>query len=407
MIDEGLNLLYFIQMKPIFYIFLVLIVSINILILLLLGFSIYYLIHIGNQYVENMKQLRIKKKYFFYLLIFMIIFLLIIVLYNFRVILWKIFTPVIWAIIFAYLLNPIVHLIDKRGISRTWSVIVVYISIILVIILISITVTPKIVTETRKLVELLPKYTTEVDNFLNNVYIKIEQLDNFSPQLTTVKNIIRDHLSKTQYYIVETIKEITSEIFNMFSQIVTLVLIPIFTFYFLKDADYFKKKLTFIIPRVLRNELVNIFKDIHVLLNKFIRGQLIVAACVGVLSIIALLIIKVNFAFLIGTIAGISDIIPYFGPVIGAIPAIVVALLDTPTKALWVIIAFIIIQQIESGIITPKIVGESVGLHPVTVILALLIGSEWLGIVGLIFAVPIAASIKIVMKHIIDIIIKT
>ncbi|QZY57010.1 AI-2E family transporter [Crassaminicella profunda] len=403
--NAGFNIFHLVQTKPIFYIFLIIIAAINILILMFLGCSTYYLIHIGNHYVSNSKELKMKRKYFFYFFVFVIILLLGMMLYHFRCSLWKLFAPVIWAIIFAYLLNPIVHLIDERGVPRIWSVIIVYATIIIIMILVVTIITPNITKEARNLIEILPKYTKEANEYLNHIYKKIEELDNFSPQLSFVKDSIQDHLLGIEIYAMDIMKQVTNSIFNIFSQVVTLVLIPIFTFYFLKDADYFKKKIVFIIPRIVRKELINICKDIHILLNKFIRGQFIVATCVGILSIIALLMIKVNFAFLIGIIAGISNIIPYFGPIIGAVPGVVIALLDTPMKALWVIIAFTIIQQIESAIITPKIVGESVGLHPVTVIIALLIGNEWLGLIGLIFAVPIAASIKIITKHMIDLIV--
>lgn len=403
--NAGLNIFHFIQTKPIIYIFVILMITINMFILMFLGFSTYYLIHIGNRYVSSSKELTMKRKYLFNFFVIMILVVVAIGIYTLRGILWKIFSPVIWAIIFAYILSPVVHLIDQRGISRIWSVLIVYISIFAIMVVIFTMITPNITKEVTNLMELLPKYTTEANDYLNYIYQRIEQLDSFSPQLSSVKETIQDHLIEVQIYIMDIIKKITNSIFNIFSKVVTLVLIPIFTFYFLKDADYFKKKIVFIIPQNFRKELMNIARDIHVLLNKFIRGQFIVAACVGILSIIALLIIKVNFAFLIGMIAGISNIIPYFGPIIGAIPGVIIALLDSPMKAFWVIIAFTMIQQIESAIITPKIVGESVGLHPVTVVIALLIGNEWLGLIGLIFAVPIAASIKIITKHMIDLIV--
>jgi predicted PurR-regulated permease PerM len=403
--NAGLNIFHFIQTKPIVYIFIILIIAINIFILMFLGFSTYYLIFIGNRYVSPNKELKMKRKYLFDFFVIMSLILVAIGIYTFKGILWKIFSPVIWAIIFAYILNPVVHLIDKRGISRLCSVLIVYTSLLGIMVVIFTMITPNITKEVTNLMEVLPRYTTEANDYVNYIYEKIERLDNFSPQFASVKETVQDQLLEVQVYIMDIIKEITNSIFNLFSQVVTLVLIPIFSFYFLKDVAYFKKKIVFIIPQNFRKELINIARDIHVLLNKFIRGQFIVAACVGILSIFALVTIKVNFAFLIGMIAGLSNIIPYFGPIIGAIPGVIIALLDSPMKALWVIIAFIIIQQIESAIITPKVVGESVGLHPVTVIISLLIGNEWFGLMGLIFAVPIAASLKIITKHMIDLIV--
>ncbi|WP_053957068.1 AI-2E family transporter [Inediibacterium massiliense] len=388
--------------KPVYYLFYILNIGIRLFLVLLLGFCIYYLIHIGNQYIDVHKRLKMKKKYFFYLWIGMIGFLFILLIYHFRSILWKLVIPILWAIVFSYLLNPIVTQIDKKGIKRVWSVTIVYLSIIMIIFLISFIVTPAMMKETKKLVELFPQYTKETNQFLNDLYIKIEKLDHFSPELRFMKDSVEENLYKIQNIFTKGMKNITLGIFNIFSKIVTIVLIPIFSFYFLKDIEYFKKKIMFCIPKSCRCECIRIFRDIHLLLNKFIRGQFIVAFLVGILSVIALLFIQVDFAFLIGMIAGISNIIPYFGPIIGAVPGVFIALLDSPIKALWVILAFTIIQQIESAIITPKIVGESVGLHPITVILSLLLGGEWFGLIGLLFAVPIAAIIKIVSGHIMD-----
>ncbi|WP_165000352.1 AI-2E family transporter [Anaerophilus nitritogenes] len=388
--------------KPFYYLFNILNLGIRLFLILLLGFCSYYLIQIGNQYIDKNKRLKMKKKYFFYLWTIIISFLLFFFIFHFRKILWKLLIPIMWSIVFAYLLNPIVKKLDKRGIKRVWSVSIVYLSIIMIIFIISFTVTPAIIEETKKLVDLFPEYTKETNKFLNNLYIKIEQLDHFSPELGFMKDSIEENLYKIQNIFTKGMKNITTSILNIFSKMVTIILIPIFSFYFLKDIEYFKKKIIFCIPKSCRCECIRIFRDIHLLLNKFIRGQFIVAILVGVLSTIALLFIRVDFAVLIGMIAGISNIIPYFGPIIGSVPGVFIALLDSPIKALWVILAFAIIQQIESAIITPKIVGESVGLHPIIVILSLLLGGEWFGLIGLLFSVPIAAIIKIFLEHMMD-----
>ena len=334
------------------------------------------------------------------LLILVIIIFLTIMIYHSRQVLWQLIIPILWAVIFTYLLNPIVHLMDRKGISRLWSVVILYTVIIAVITLLSITITPKIIKEARHLVELLPKYTNEANEYIYRLYEKIEQLDNLSPQMAAIRVPIEEYLIGVQYRIIDYVNNTTRGVFGIFSHVVNIVLIPIYAFYFLKDTDYFKKKLTMVIPKVYRQDLIHIFKDIDKLLGKFIRGQLIVAACVGILNTLALLIIKVNFAFLIGMIAGISNIIPYIGPIIGAIPAVIIALLDEPSKAIWVIIAFTIIQQIESAILSPKIVGESVGLHPIVIIITLIVGNHLYGVIGMLFGIPIVASIKIVLKHI-------
>jgi predicted PurR-regulated permease PerM len=140
-------------------------------------------------------------------------------------------------------------------------------------------------------------------------------------------------------------------------------------------------------------------EDIDQVIGEFIRGQLIVCTVIAVLTSIALYLMGVQFAIILGMIAGIVDVIPYFGPFIGMLPCIAVALLQSPKLALYTALAFIAIQQVESNIISPKIVGDRVGLHPVVIIFALLAGERLLGFIGLVLAVPAAAIIKVILHH--------
>lgn len=156
------------------------------------------------------------------------------------------------------------------------------------------------------------------------------------------------------------------------------------------------------VPEKYEDDVSRLFHEMDKVFNEFIRGRLIVGAFVGIATTIVLLILKVDFALLIGIFSGLMDIIPYFGPVLGIIPGVVFAFLQKPIKALWVIILFIVIQQIENNIISPKVVGESVGIHPITVILVLIIGGSMFGILGMLLAVPFAAIFKIVLLFVVE-----
>jgi predicted PurR-regulated permease PerM len=382
-------------------------ILINILLSVLLIFVIYYLINIGNKYITYRRKIKFNKKNYIIILLMLIVILFLVIVYIFRNVLLAALSPILWAVIFAYLLNPIVHKLMEFKISRLWSVVIIYISIFSIIVLFSFTITPRITKEAKSFIEILPVYTNKAFIFINRLYDRyILSMNNLPPEFIGVEVALKEYLQNFQVYIIDLFRQITTKALNIFSNIVSIVLIPIYTFYFLKDTQFFRRKVLKSIPKGIRDQVINISRDIDNLLSRFIRGQLIIAMIVGVLSIIALVVLKVQFAFLIGTIAGVTNIIPYFGPIIGAIPAIIVALLDEPMKAIWVIIAFFIIQQTESAILSPKIVGESVGLHPVFVILVLLIGGELFGVIGLIFAIPIAASIKIILNHLVKILIK-
>jgi predicted PurR-regulated permease PerM len=186
------------------------------------------------------------------------------------------------------------------------------------------------------------------------------------------------------------------------SSLVLLIVIPVLTFYFLKDGDKICASIRKMIPPGSRHRIFPVARDIDGVLGGFIRGQLIIAAFVGVTSIIALLLIGVDYAILIGVIAGIANIVPYLGPIIGGSLAVLFALLISPFRALLVIVVFIGIQQIEGNILEPIIFGNQVGLHPVLVVLALLAGGSLGGILGLLIAVPTAAVIRVVLLAIIN-----
>ena len=177
-------------------------------------------------------------------------------------------------------------------------------------------------------------------------------------------------------------------------------MIPILTFYFLKDKDYFKNKLYITIPKNKRKEIKELSLEIDRALSQFIRGRLILALFVGVATTIFLFILRVDFALVIGILTGIADIIPYFGPFIGFLPAVFFAYLNSPIKALWVALLFVGIQWAGNNILAPKIIGESIGMHPVTVLLALIIGGGAFGVVGMIFSIPVVAVLRIIFGYI-------
>ncbi|MDR5658101.1 AI-2E family transporter [Serpentinicella sp. ANB-PHB4] len=376
------------------------------LIILICGF-LYYLVHIGNQHVDENKRISITKKHLLFTFIGLTIILLLAFMLRARAVLLQLLSPFIFAFVFAYLLNPIVQYLNNKGISRLISVLLVYLGIAISIFIFSITLIPHIVEEIKDLIELLPKYSNESYDYLYNLYMKYaKNFERLPDELDAVKNLLTVNIGRFQNTIFNLLSRVTESLLSIFTKAVGLILVPIITFYFLKDKNKFKKGIILLIPKSCRKVTLTIARDIDQVLSNFVRGQLTVAVFIGVLTIVAMLILRVEFAVLIGIIAGIANVIPYFGPVIGIIPGVIFALMDGPLKALWVIITFTMIQQIESGIVAPKIVGKSVGLHPVFVMLSLILGGRFFGIIGLLIAVPTAAVIKVLFKHILKLIVK-
>ena len=375
----------------------------KLLTMILLVIIIYYIINIGNKHVEERKKIEIDNRKL--LGIFgslMIIFILsfIVKKYSF---LSETINSIFMSIILSYLLNPIVNNFEDKGISRTMSVVLIYFMLAIMIFILIFVFGPRITKEFKKLVSMLPKYLDTFFVYFDKIYKRyVSNIDNIPPQLDGLVGIFKENVSKIENMVVILVRKVTEKTFNVFSKIFTIILIPIISFYFLKDKEYFKKKIYFIIPKAYRSHVLKLSRDINKTIIKFVKGRIVVAIFVGVTTTLSLIILKVDFALIIGLIAGLADVIPYVGPVVGIIPAVIFALLKSPIKALWVIIIFTIIQQIESNIITPKVVGESVGIHPVTVILALIIGGGFFGVIGMILAVPVVGISKVVYSYLVE-----
>ncbi|MBM7613942.1 sporulation integral membrane protein YtvI [Alkaliphilus hydrothermalis] len=379
----------------------------QILVLFLIVFAIYYLIHIGNNHVDPKKRINLQRKQILnFILLFIFLSFLLVVL-KLRFILFEILAPFMGAIVLAYVLNPFVKFLNKKGISRLWGVLLIYLAFSLVILVLSLTLIPKMTTEVKGLMEVLPEYSNGAYEYLHSTYLKFNQnLESLPPEFDGVRSLLQNNIERIQELVVGLITVVTNSLLAIFSRIFSIILIPILSFYFLKDAEEFKKALILFIPSSVRKKSLEMAKDFDTVLGGFIRGQMIVASFVGILTTIALLIMRVDFAVLVGLIAGVANVIPYFGPVIGIIPGAFFALMDSPIKAVYVVITFVVIQQFESGILSPKIVGKSVGIHPVWVIFALVIGGKFFGLIGLLIAVPAAGIIKVIGKHLVDYIVR-
>lgn len=196
----------------------------------------------------------------------------------------------------------------------------------------------------------------------------------------------------------------TDRIFNWvieFSEnILALAIVPIIAYYFLADGDLIANKLLLLFSSDKRILIKKIARDIDKVLGKYIVGQLFLCVIVGLMTFVGLMIIDIKFILILSLLNGILNIVPYFGAAIGAIPAMIIALLDEPIKMLYVLIMFIIIQQLEGNVIAPKITANSIKMHPLMVIILLLIGEKLFGLIGMILVVPLGVVIKIIYEDV-------
>lgn len=175
----------------------------------------------------------------------------------------------------------------------------------------------------------------------------------------------------------------------------------VITYYFLRDKKAILNGIYGLFPYRWRGSLSAAADELGMISAKFIQGQLLVAIIIGTLETLGLLIIGVPYPVLLGVIGGLSNTVPYFGPFIGAVPSVIAALMISPVKTLWVIMLFVLVQQIDNHFISPKIIEGNLGIHPVTIIIIVFIGEEFFGFWGIIAAVPIYAMVKCILVRVV------
>ncbi|BCZ47880.1 AI-2E family transporter [Clostridium gelidum] len=223
--------------------------------------------------------------------------------------------------------------------------------------------------------------------------------------IDTLKPYIIDGTNYLQNYVISNIGNMTSYIMSIGSSVATFFIALILSIYILNDSEYFISLSSTLYYLVFRKSKAGLkinytFHVLNEVFGKFIRGQLLEAFFVGVLSAIALSIIGIKYAIVIGIIGGLSNMIPYVGPLVATVLAAIMGLLSgQPIKILYAIIAMQVVQQIDNNLLAPKIVGDSVGLHPVFTMMAILIGGTVGGLLGMLLAVPIAASIRVLFNN--------
>ncbi|BBB92891.1 MAG TPA: AI-2E family transporter [Methylomusa anaerophila] len=303
--------------------------------------------------------------------------------------------PFILALLLTYLLNPAVCYLEQKGFSRLLAIIFIYIILFAVLVLGGSWLVPLLMKDLESFARDLPQIMSKSEEL---IYLLQNQYQN-SALPYSMRVAIDNSLMSFERDIQLVITDVANGIVNLMSHSVGLAITPILAFYLLHDWREIREQLLTMLPGHWRHETVLIAKDIDKVLNGVIRGQITVAIIVGILVSSGLYFLKVPFALLIGILAGLLDIIPYFGAVIGATPAVTIALLESPWLAVKVALLFLVIHQLEGTIIGPKILGESVGLHPLSVIFFLFAGGELWGLIGMLLGVPLAAVAKVIIKH--------
>lgn len=348
---------------------------------------------------------------------------------------FSLLSPFFVGVVIAYLLDPLVELyqknlveplylkysqkkkhskksdkneLNKKENTRTISTLLTYITVISVILLVGLLFSSSIgnnksFKNVDNLVDSIRAYTLSFNNMVYNIQQKLDSIGFLQEAEEAIQELSGKLGSLVQSITAKVIESIT----KAGNQVVNFTMAMVIAFYLLKDKAGFISLTNRLFKIILPNRILKsgeqLWRDVDHVLSGYIRGQLTDSLIMGILIGISVAIIGIDFPIIIGIIAGIANIIPYFGPIIGMIPAALMGLIsDNPMKALYAVITLLILQQIDGAIIAPKIVGESVDVHPVAIVVALAVGGSLFGILGMLLAVPAAALLKLLLVRYMD-----
>lgn len=300
----------------------------------------------------------------------------------------------------AYMLDPMADRLERAGLSRVIATTVISLIALMTFLLMAVLIIPMVIEQTIQLFRLAPTLFEQLQTFLSTKF----------PSLGDAESTLRQSLASIGETIRSKGAEFAQTIFTsalgVINAVVFIVVVPVVAFYLLLDWDNMVARIDALLPRDHAPRLRKIFAEIDRTLASFVRGQLTVCAILGTFYAVALVIAGLQFGLVVGFVAGLISFIPYIGALLGGVLALGLAVFqfwDTPIYIAVVAGIFMIGQFLEGNILTPKLVGDSVGLHPVWLLLALSVFGSLFGFAGMLVAVPVAASLGVVTRFGLDV----
>ncbi len=301
--------------------------------------------------------------------------------------------PFLTAYFIAYLLHPLIEKLHQKGMPRTLAILLIYILFFGGVGYGIYKGIPVAISQMREMNENLPQFIKMYENWTDGIQSGTKNFPHF------INEKIKQAFIGMEAKLESMLNRIVSTARGLLDSLLIIVLIPFIVFYILKDYGEFYHIFWKLVPKKWRSEGQRVAADIDKSLGSYIRGQLLICAILAGLASLVLWAIGMKYPLLLGIVIGITDIIPYFGPILGTIPTLIVATTISTNMVIKTGVALAILQFVESNILSPYIVGKSLHMHPVVIMFALLIGGEIGGIAGLILAVPVLAILRVVIMH--------
>lgn len=312
-----------------------------------------------------------------------------------------VFAPLLLAVFLYYILNPMVKLLERIKIKRLYAIILVFLLLIGAVAFLFMRMIPSLLNQLIQLAHSIPGAIKVIESWLaslnheawiNNFPIN-EYLQKFDAELGRILKGLIMNLSTGM----------SSVISSVTTTLVTAVTAPIMLFYLLKDGHRFIPAISKYLPRNVQDDTAKLLHKMSQTLSSYISGQAMECVFVAICTFIGYELIGIQYAFLFAVIAGLTNMIPYLGPYLGLAPAVITTLFTSPVKALLCCVIVLIVQQIDSNIIYPNVIGKSLDIHPMTIIIILLIAGNIAGVLGMFLGVPVYAIAKTVFNYLYEV----
>jgi predicted PurR-regulated permease PerM len=313
----------------------------------------------------------------------------------------NILTPFLVAAFIAYLLDPVVDKLEERKIGRTLAVAIVFLFLSLLVTLLIVIIIPLLISQLFSFINQLPEYIAWLQKMIANHASGFMGFEFEAVDATQLKKMISQNWRQAGSLAGHFLLSLGGSTAGILAMVANLLLIPVVAFYLLRDWD----RLTFssqqFIPKAWQKKSSELFNESDEVLSAFIRGQLLVMFALGVIYSIGLSIVGLELALFLGMLAGLASVVPYMGAFVGILCASIAAYMQFHafTPLIYVLIVFAVGQAIEGMLLTPLLVGDKIGLHPVAVIFAIMAGGQLAGFTGVLIALPVSAVLMVGLRH--------
>lgn len=312
--------------------------------------------------------------------------IILVLFFVFLYILKDVLIVFLFGLIIASAIAPFGNWLDQKGFPRLWGVLLLFLAVIGLMALTVSLVIPSLSTDVDQLVTTLPAVFEKVSTSLENV-------QQGAPSYLDFVSEIQNILSALSSYLQQSSQSVVGLVVSIFGGVVSFIAVLVISFYLSVTKKGIESFLGSVVPEKYESYVADLWKRSERKVGLWLQGQLLLALIVGLVVYVGLSLMGIKFALILGLLAFAFEIVPVVGPVLAAVPAVILAFLQGPAMGFWVVVFYVAVQQLENHILVPVVMGKTVGLNPVVVIIALLVGGQLAGIAGMILSIPVATVI--------------